>query len=104
MKLKLIDALRNYWQSGANRGIEKILERSFIASEAGRVGAEGKIHADRPDGRVIPDSEPNSLHHIVEILQIVLAEAEADVMNIAIDVSGVLKQHATEIIAEQRKS
>src|SRR6185437_5647322 len=104
MKLKLIDALRNYRQGGAYVGIEEILQRSFITPEARRVGAEGKIHANRPNRSVIADAESNRVNHVVEILEIILPEPKADVTNVAVDVSGILKQHAANVIANQRES
>ena len=99
MKLEGIDLL-----DGRNgRPVYIILFRSFEAEEARRIGAEGQIESNGTDGSSVTDSESNRLDHVIEIAQILLAKAEADIAEAAVYIAGIVKQHASEILSIQRK-
>ena len=52
-----------------------------------RVGAERKIHANRTERRAIADPETEALDGVVEVLQILLAESQTDLIHRGIDVA-----------------
>src|ERR1700722_5203630 len=85
-----------------------VLNQLFIRAresiEARRIGAEAEVGANRTDGGAITDSEADRLNRIIEILNIVLAETKADVVDILVDIAHIVEQHASEIVADEGKS
>jgi hypothetical protein len=49
------------------------------AEEARRIGTERKIQAERADRSTVSNPNADVLHHVIEVLEVPLAETEADV-------------------------
>src|SRR5882724_8298578 len=100
MKLKRTDFL-----DGRNRSsVQVILLGAFQAKKARSVGTERKIETDRADRRAIANTESGRLHHIVEVSQVLLTEAEAERVERTIYVARVVENHAAYVIAKQREA
>jgi hypothetical protein len=84
--------------------IEQLLAGALQAHIPGAVGRKRKIHPDRPNRRSVPDPESHRLNHVVEILVIPLLVTETYASQVTIDVSGVVKEYTTHIVAQQWKS
>src|SRR5271165_5239925 len=100
MKLKNIDPLRRLDPAPK----QQLILRPLETKKARRIRAQRQIHAQRTHRRLVPDTEPQRLHPIIEILLIALPETKADTAQIGIDVANIVEQHATDVPAEQRKT
>src|SRR5579862_8490233 len=109
MKLENIDSLRNdRWHRNSRRRVRRPAVQNFIdvalaAHETRRVRTEREVGAHRANRRTVPDTESEPLYGVIEVLQISLAEAEADVFQIVIHVPEIVEQHTAQIVAEERK-
>src|SRR5262249_46436808 len=83
---------------------QQLVARTLESEEARRIGTEAEVNADGSHGCAVADAEAGAMHHIVEILEIPLAEAETQVPYVGIDVSHVVKQYTAYIVADQRKT
>src|SRR5258706_4579581 len=99
MKLKNIDPLR-YRRPGPE---DQLLVSPTIPKEPWRVGTQRKVDADRSDRCTVSKPESECLHGIIEILEIPLPPAQADVIDAAIPVAHVVEQDAAYIFADQRE-
>src|SRR5271169_224959 len=97
MKLKDVDPL----VGGHSLVCQQLVESALEAEESRRVGAQAEIHANWADRRSIPDYKSEAVHHVVEVLNVLLAEPEADIANIGKGVAHIVKQYAAEVIADQ---
>src|SRR6185437_14754653 len=96
------------WRQLARRQIritlQQVLNRPLEPYETGRVENIGQIDANRADGSFISNAKSGRLHHRVEMLQIALMVPEGDVANALVDISGVFKEDASDVVAKQRKA
>ena len=82
----------------------QLVDGTFAPEEARRVGAKRKIHANRTQWRAITQSKSEALNSVVKILQILLAESQADFVDRGIDVAQIIEQHAAQIVANERET
>lgn len=81
MELERVDLLHHASRAVTiDRTIQKLLLVPFESIEPRRVGAEGEINRKWTDGRTVAQANPRRLHHVVKILQVSLAKAQADVV------------------------
>src|SRR5947207_14445523 len=98
MKLKLVNAL-----IGQRSLIgEQLVQRALESMKTRRIRAEAKIDADGAYGRAIADSETDSMHQVIEVLNVPLSKAKAHALNIGVNVAHVVEQDAADIIAQER--
>src|SRR5215472_17290452 len=83
--------------------VDQIQVRPFQTIECRRIQTVSQIQTHRPNGRAIPDAEPDGLHHVVEVLQVALVKAERDAAQVRIDIAHVMDQHTMDVIADQRE-
>src|SRR5579871_5990663 len=100
VKLEDTDALHH----GRAPAEQELVLRALKPEEAWGVGAERKVDAHRPDGRAISNAEAEALHRVVEVLEIALPEAQADSIDVRVDVAQIVEEHAPDVFPEQRKS
>ena len=80
------------------------MQGSFEAKEVRRINAVCQVDADGPDGGAVANSEAYGVDHVIEILKVALAHAEGKIAEAGIGVSGVMKQDAGDIVADQREA
>src|SRR5689334_8136389 len=69
-----------------------------------RVDAVRKITSDRTHRSAIPDSETDSVCHVVEVVQISLTDSKGDIADRAVHVAHVMKQDALDVRPKKRES
>src|ERR1017187_9565249 len=90
--------------AGVHAGVDQVLQASFETKEARRVDAVRQVHPDGADGRTIANPEAHGLNHVIEILKVALAHAEREIAEAGIGVTGIVKQHAADVLAHQREA
>src|ERR1035437_2200372 len=90
--------------AGVHTRVDQVLEASFEAKEVRRIDAVRQVDADGPDGRTVANPEAHRVNHVIEILKRALVHAEREIAEAGIGVSGVMKQHAGDIVADQREA
>src|SRR5580692_5246499 len=83
---------------------QQLIERPLKSEEPRGIRAEAEVHADGSHGSAITNPESYGLNHIVKVLQVLLAEAETDVIDIGVHVAHVVEQHAADVVPEQREA
>jgi len=106
MKLNMANAVRN---ADARRRVrptafDQLITGARKAVELRRIGTVAQIQTDRAHRRLIPNAEPNRVHHIIEIRDIALVVAEAHVADVGINIAHIVKQNAAYIVADQRET
>src|SRR2546430_10379694 len=86
------------------RPIHQVLHRALQSEKARRVRTERKIEANRPDRRTVANSETDRLHHVIKVAKILLAEAQAELIERAVYVARIVEKHAAHVIAIERKA
>src|SRR4029077_15124513 len=111
MELESVDALRNAYADArvlARRKIgiarEQLVAGSTESHKAGRIRAIAKINPNGAHRSAVTDSNSYGLNHIVEFLVGALPETEADLIDTRINITHVVKQHASYIFADQREA
>src|SRR5579864_1658297 len=99
MKLENVDPLRDNRRHRDPGGrvrrpaVQNLVDISLAAHEARRVGTEREVRAHRTDRSSVPDSKSETLHRIIEVLEIMLPEAQTDVLDVIVDVTQVVEQY-----------
>ena len=62
-----------------------------------------EIYAHGPDRSSIANSEAGGMHHVIEVLEVLLRGAERNVTEAAIHVAHVVEQNAPNVVANQRE-
>ncbi len=83
-----------------NGAIQQLQLRSFEPIEARGVGTKGEIKSNGTNGRAVTEADSGGLNHVIKILQIVLAIAQAEIVERAINVARILEQNAAEVVAQ----
>src|SRR4051794_5553688 len=83
---------------------DEFLVGAFQAEISRRIDAVGEVYADRAYGRAVSNTEPDGMHHVIEVLIIALASAKGDAAKILVDISHVMENDAIDVIAHQRKT
>src|SRR5579863_9374078 len=100
MELKQVDLLRGQHALVHNQ----LLIGARETVEARRIRAKTEVGAYWTDGGAIANSETDRLHRVIEVLNVALAEAETDMVDILIDVAHIVEQHASQVVADQWES
>src|SRR3954454_12027857 len=103
MKLELADPLlhiNDIWKVW----IQQVLIGAFQPPEPWRVDTVSKVKSNGADRRPIANTEPDRVNHVVEVLEISLFYPKRDVVEVRINVAGVVEEHTADVIADQRKA
>src|SRR5437868_2725235 len=99
-KLKVISLLDG-WRGAAK---QKLLISALQTVVRRRVNAVRQIDANRSYGRAVADAETGGVHHIIEIRDVFLVDTERELAQIRVDVSHIMKEHALDVVSDQRKA
>ena len=84
--------------------VEQLSRRAGKPNVGWRVDAIRDVGADRPYGSSIANPKSDGVDHVIEILRIVLMEAERKRAETGINIAHVMKDHALNILTEKRKT
>src|SRR5579864_4993826 len=109
MKLKNVDSLRNdrrgrdAWGRVGHPAVNYLVDVTLAPHKARRVRTEREIRPDGADRSSISDPESERMHGVGEVLQIPLPETQAHVLQLRIHIAEIVKQHASQVVADERK-
>src|SRR5512135_2136413 len=101
-ELKMIDSRLDWCQTGAV--VNELLQRPGEPYKLRRIDAVRQIHPDRSNRRAVADSKSHRVNHVIEVLQIALMHTEGNFIEARIDVAEIVKEHASHIVADHRKT
>ena len=78
-----------------------MFQRALETIEVWGIDAVPQVQTEWSDRSAITNSEANSVHHVIEVLQITLAEPKIDVLDFVVNIAHIVKQDAAEIVADQ---
>src|SRR5215471_3562095 len=84
--------------------LQQLIRRSAESEKGRRIHAVREIDADRPKRSAVSEADAGRMHHIIEVIQVALAEAEVDIAERAEHVAHVVKEHALNILADEGKA
>src|SRR5437764_8357264 len=99
----LLDASRSCAGTGIYAGVEQILLRAFESEKGRRINAVAQVYAQRPHRGAVSNTEAHGMHHVIEILKVFLFYPERKIAQAGIRIAEIVKSHATDVIADQRK-
>src|SRR5947209_18808978 len=99
-KLKMPDVLKGR----CGGALDQLLVRALQTEERWRIVAVGQIDADWAHRRLVADAEAHGVDHIVEVLNVVLVNAERKAGKVRIDVPHIVKDYAVDVFAEEREA
>src|SRR5471032_22606 len=74
----LLDARTGRTGAGIDARVDQILLRSFESEEGRRVDAIAQVDPKRPHRRAVANAKPYGVHHVIEVLQVLLVDAKGD--------------------------
>src|SRR5215471_21699210 len=87
--------------SGA--ALEQLQGRSPESYKRWWIDGVGQIQPDGSHRRLVTDAETDRVHGVIEVLEIALLETERKITERAVHITDVMKQHALNVLAEERE-
>src|SRR5258708_899178 len=100
----LLDAPAGQTGAGGDARVDQILLRSLESEEGRRVDTVAQVYPQRPYRRAVADAKPYGVHHVIEVLKVLLVEPEREVAQAGIGIAGIVKGHSSDIISDQGKT
>jgi hypothetical protein len=79
---------------------KQFVECSLKTYKAWRIDAVSQVKPDWAHGSFVSDAKSDSMNHVVEVLEIMLAHTEGEAAEAPEDVSGVVKDYAVDVFPE----
>src|ERR1035438_2232894 len=89
--------------AGIDAGGVQLLGGSLEAVEIRRIDTVPQVHTERPDRGAVANPKADSMHHVVEILEVMLIGAEGQVFEAGGDIAHVVVEDTADIVSAQRK-
>src|ERR1017187_4149771 len=90
--------------AGIDAGGVQLLGGSLEAVEIRRIDTVPQVHTERPDRGAVANPKADSMHHVVEILEVMLIGAEGQVFEAGVDIAHVVVEDTADVVADQRKA
>src|SRR5947209_1089471 len=84
--------------------VDQILLRSLISEEGRRIDAIPQIHPQGPHRRAVANAKTYRMHHVIEILKVLLPDPKRQIAQAGVGVACVMKGHAAHVLSDQRKA
>ena len=89
---------------GIRSALQQLKRRPVETHKGRRIQRVREVRANRTHRRLITQAEAHVLHRVVEVLQILLMKPQRKIVEAAIHVADIVKQHPLNIRADQRKA
>src|SRR6185437_5031307 len=89
---------------GLRAAEEQLLGGALEPLERGRIERVSEVHRDRPERRFVADTEPDGVHHVIEVRDVFLVDAEGKCAHARKNVAEIVKEHALHVGAEEREA